>query len=175
MICSVRGRWHKSSIPYSGSDQSMSAGHKRAPVLSWLNPRSILTLRAIGGCRYWPRGTIQSRIAPLRAFVSSDLALETPFWSYYIISEYDGNDFSVFIPNLKLPSPLLYRHLEVVLLSLEPFEAEYWTRHALFFVCSCSLSQWLKAGIILNTSPTQPWKTLPVRRLMRQYGEDHLW
>jgi hypothetical protein len=44
-------------------------------------------LRASGGVRACPEGTIQSRIGPLRLFVSSDLALDTPFWSCNIHDE----------------------------------------------------------------------------------------
>jgi hypothetical protein len=60
-------------------DQSCPAGQSNEPVRSWWKPRSTLTLRERGGLRDWPRGVIQSRIGPLRLFVSSDRALETPF------------------------------------------------------------------------------------------------
>jgi hypothetical protein len=67
---------------YSLSDQSNSAGHIRNPVFSWLNPRSALTLRAIGGISGSPWGTIQSKIVLFRLFVSSDRALAAPFCNY---------------------------------------------------------------------------------------------
>ena len=69
--------------PYSVLDQSKPAGHNKAPVRSWWNPRSVLTLRANGGLRDWPRGVIQSRIALFKLFVSSDLALAEPFCIYH--------------------------------------------------------------------------------------------
>jgi hypothetical protein len=68
---------------YSALDQSKPAGHNKAPVRSWWNPRSVLTLRANSGFRTWPRGVIQSRIALFKLFVSSDLALAEPFCIYH--------------------------------------------------------------------------------------------
>jgi len=64
---------------YSVFAQSNPAGQSSAPVRSWWKPRSILTLRARGGISDCPRGVIQSRMGPLRLFVSSALAEETPF------------------------------------------------------------------------------------------------
>jgi hypothetical protein len=64
---------------YSGFDQSMSLGQRRAPVASWLNPRPNLTLQAIGGDRDCSFGVIQGMMALLRLFVSSDLAQDAPF------------------------------------------------------------------------------------------------
>lgn len=66
---------------YSKSDQSTPAGQRSAPVTSWLNPLSVLILRAIGGRRGSPGGESQSIMADLRLFVSSDLAPEAPFCS----------------------------------------------------------------------------------------------
>ena len=63
-------------------DQSKPAGQSKAPVRSWWNPRSALTLRASGGLRGWPRGVIQSKTAPFKLLVSSALAPEEPFWIY---------------------------------------------------------------------------------------------
>lgn len=86
------GPWFWNRLNFSGnkyfnitdwlSDQSTPAGHSKAPVVWWWNPRSSLTFRWIGGLSDWPRGTIQSRIALLRLFVSSDLAWEAPFWTF---------------------------------------------------------------------------------------------
>ena len=61
----------------------MSVGHSKAPVHSWLKPRSTLTLRAITGWRDCPCETIQSNMAPFRPLVSSDLAPEIPFCSCF--------------------------------------------------------------------------------------------
>jgi hypothetical protein len=47
--------------------------------------------RARGGLRHCPRGVIQSSIGPLRLFVSSDLALETPFCNCHIIRKMHAN------------------------------------------------------------------------------------
>lgn len=70
------------SKSYSGSDQSIPAGQSKAPVRSWWNPRSTLTFLARGGWRVCPAGVIQSRTGPFRLLVSSDLALDTPFWIF---------------------------------------------------------------------------------------------
>ena len=67
---------------YSVFAQSNPTGQSNAPVRSWWKPRSILILRPSGGLRDWPRGVIQSNTGPLILFVSSDRALETPFWSF---------------------------------------------------------------------------------------------
>ena len=68
---------------HSSSPQSSSAGQRRKPVLSCSKPRFAFMFQDKGGCRGSPlEGTIQSRMAPLRLFVSSDLALEAPFWSF---------------------------------------------------------------------------------------------
>ena len=64
---------------YSRSDQSTPTGQRSAPVTSWLNPLSVLILRAIGGRRGSLGGQSQSTIADFRLFVSSDLAPEAPF------------------------------------------------------------------------------------------------
>lgn len=69
------------------SDQSTPVGQRRAPVTLWLKPRSIFTLRVIGGTRGSPRGTSQSIIADFKLFVSSDLALEAPFWIWKYIKQ----------------------------------------------------------------------------------------
>ena len=71
------------NITYSGFDQSRPAGHNRAPVRSWLKPRSAFTLRARGGTRLCPLGVIQSRTAPLRLLVSSPLAPDAPWKAYW--------------------------------------------------------------------------------------------
>lgn len=76
--CAVK----KETPAYSKLDQSSPAGHNSAPVRSWWNPRSVLTLRAKGGFRGWPRGVIQSSIADFKLFVSSALAPAEPFWIY---------------------------------------------------------------------------------------------
>lgn len=70
---------YANSLSYSRLDQSKPAGHIKAPVRSCRNPRSVLTLLASGGVKGWPLGVIQSRIGPLRLFVSSARAPETPF------------------------------------------------------------------------------------------------
>lgn len=67
---------------HSVSDQFKVVGQRRAPVRSWWNPRSVLTLRAKGGFNGWPRGVIQSKTALFRLLVSSDRALEAPFCSF---------------------------------------------------------------------------------------------
>jgi hypothetical protein len=67
---------------YSALFQSRSAGHSKAPVRSWWNPRSVFTLRTSGGFNCCPWGAIQSRTAPFKLLVSSDLAPEAPFWIY---------------------------------------------------------------------------------------------
>lgn len=69
-------------ITHSGSDQSSSTGQSNAPVRSWWNPRSILTLRARSGRSGWSGGVIQSMMGLFKLLVSSDLALDTPFWIY---------------------------------------------------------------------------------------------
>lgn len=73
-------------VTYAWFDQSSPVGQRSAPVRSWLNPRSTLTFRAMGGVRACPFGVIQSRIAPLRLFVSSPLAPEAPFLSCALMS-----------------------------------------------------------------------------------------
>lgn len=65
---------------YSGSDQSSSTGQRSEPVRSWWNPRSILIWRERDGRRGWSRGVIQSMIGPFKLLVSSDRALDIPFW-----------------------------------------------------------------------------------------------
>lgn len=71
---------HKYQKTHSESPQSIPVGHSKAPVTSWLKPRSSFLFRHNGGLSVPPRGVIQSIIAPLRLLVSSDLALLTPFW-----------------------------------------------------------------------------------------------
>ena len=70
----------QNSLTYSEFDQSKPAGQSGAPVRSWWNPQSVLTLRARGGFSGCPLGVIQSRTAPFRLFVSSAWVLEAPFW-----------------------------------------------------------------------------------------------
>jgi hypothetical protein len=65
---------------YSILVQSESAGHNKAPVRSWWNPRSVLTLCANRGFKDWPGGVIQSSTAPFKLFVSLDLVQDVPFW-----------------------------------------------------------------------------------------------
>jgi hypothetical protein len=69
------------NITYSGSFQSAPAGQRSAPVALWWKPRFVLTLRERGGFSGTSRGVNQSSTAPFILFVSSDLALETPFWT----------------------------------------------------------------------------------------------
>jgi len=71
---------------YSASSQSRSAGQSSAPVTGWLKPRLVLTLRLSGGFKATSRGVIHSRTVPFKDLVSSDLALEIPFWSLNVNS-----------------------------------------------------------------------------------------
>ena len=70
------------SYTYSGFFQSSPAGQSNAPVTSWLKPRPVLEFREMGGTKGSPGGIIQSMIADFKLLVSSDLALDTPFWSW---------------------------------------------------------------------------------------------
>lgn len=70
----VVGRTH------SGSFQSTPAGQSSDPIALWWNPWVVLTLWARGGFSATSRGVTQSNTAPFILFMSSDLALETPFW-----------------------------------------------------------------------------------------------
>ena len=69
-------------VTHLESFQSRPAGQRREPVTGWWNPRFILTLREMDGCKTPSLGVIQSKTTPFRLFVSSDLAPETPFWIY---------------------------------------------------------------------------------------------
>jgi hypothetical protein len=88
--------WYKESIvtmlhhpatAYSRSFQSAPAGQRSAPVALWWKPRFVLTLRERGGFSGTSRGVIHSSTAPFILFVSSDLALEAPFWTWNRIEE----------------------------------------------------------------------------------------
>jgi hypothetical protein len=76
----VGTKWYDNT--YSALFQSRSAGHSKAPVRSWWNPWSVFTLRTSGEFNCCPGGAIQSRTAPFKLLVSSDLAPEAPFWIY---------------------------------------------------------------------------------------------
>ena len=110
--------WHgarnQNAASYSALDQSIPAGHRRAPVRLWWYPRSILTLRARGGVKTWPEGTIQSRMGPFRLLVSSDLAPETPFWSY------DKRMNGILKWTKEVPSQQWIPHCPPILLKDEP-------------------------------------------------------
>ena len=85
-------------ITHLESFQSRPAGQRRKPVTGWWNPRFVLTLREMDGCKTPSRGVIQSTTTPFRLFVSSDLAPETPFWIYngsnkVIFTKIDSNWF----------------------------------------------------------------------------------
>jgi hypothetical protein len=69
-------------ITYSGFDQSRPAGQRRAPVTSWLNPRSNLIFLESGGMTACPLGTSHSRTADFRVLVSSPRAPDAPLPSY---------------------------------------------------------------------------------------------
>ena len=64
----------------SVSFQSRPAGQRSAPVAGWWKPRFVLTFRERGGSKGVSRPAIHSRITPFKLLVSSDLALDTPFW-----------------------------------------------------------------------------------------------
>ena len=85
--CNVRWCITAGKFTYSTLDQFKLAGHNSAPVRSWWNPRPLLMLHAKGGLRGWPRGVIQSRTALFKLFVSSDQALDAPFWIYNRLHE----------------------------------------------------------------------------------------
>jgi hypothetical protein len=78
----IRTKSWTTRVTHLKSFQSRPAGQSRDPVTGWWNPRFVLTLREIDGCKTPSRGVIQSTTTPFRLFVSSDLALETPFWIY---------------------------------------------------------------------------------------------
>jgi hypothetical protein len=67
-----------SAKAYSGFDQSRPAGQSKAPVTSWLNPRSDLMFRERGGMSGCPLGTSHSSMADLRVLVSSPRAPDAP-------------------------------------------------------------------------------------------------
>ena len=69
-------------VTHLESFQSRPAGQRREPVTGWWNPRFVLTLREMDGCKTPSRRAIQSTTTPFRLLVSSDLAPETPFWIY---------------------------------------------------------------------------------------------
>ena len=71
---------YEEKIAYAKLVQSRPAGHRRAPVWSWWNPRPDLALRGMWGIRDWPFGVIQSMIAAFIPLVLSALAPLAPFW-----------------------------------------------------------------------------------------------
>ena len=81
--------------------QSRLAGHKRALVRSWLNPRPDFTLWGMWGVNDWPFGVIQSTIAPFIPLVSSALAPLEPFWIYW----HTISQFSTYIGHLWRNAP----------------------------------------------------------------------
>ena len=66
-------------MTYSKSFQSKPAGQRSAPVAGWWYSWFTLTLQERGRFNVTSQGVIQSRTAPFKLLVSSDLALETPF------------------------------------------------------------------------------------------------
>ena len=67
---------------YSSSLQSRPAGQRSRPVTGWWKPLFVLTFRDRGGSKGASRGVIQSTTMPFKLLVSSDLAVDTPFWSF---------------------------------------------------------------------------------------------
>ena len=67
-----------------GSFQSKPAGQRRLPVTEWWKPLFVLTFRVRGGSKGASLGVIHSKTTPFKLFVSSDLAVEMPFWIYKI-------------------------------------------------------------------------------------------
>lgn len=111
MIISTKGKKRAFKETYSSSVQSRPAGHNRAPVLSWWNPRSLLTLRERAGEMLWPGGAIQSMMALLRLFVSSDLAHETPrciYKLYYKIVNLNSRNQHTRSPIIRVSSGELF-------------------------------------------------------------------
>ena len=70
-------RWCKT---HSVLAQSSPAGHKSAPVHSWLKLWPALMLRGMWGLSDWPLGVIQSMIALFIPLVLSALTPFAPFW-----------------------------------------------------------------------------------------------
>ena len=65
-----------------GSFQLMPAGQRSKPVMGWWNPWLDLMFWESGGFSGTPQGVIYSMTAPFNPFMSSALALKTPFWIY---------------------------------------------------------------------------------------------
>ena len=85
IVCVNQCIWQKmASDTHSWSDQSIPVGQSNFPVISWLNPRTCLSFRPIGGETISPAGTSQSTIADLRLFVSSERALDAPFCNWQL-------------------------------------------------------------------------------------------
>ena len=62
--------------------QSRPAGHRSAPVRSWLKPLADFMFWGIWGFKLWPFGVIQSMMALFTPFVSSARAPLIPFCIY---------------------------------------------------------------------------------------------
>jgi len=90
-FCNIleEGIWDNKGL-YSLLEQSKPAGHNNAPMRSWWNLQSVLTLQVKGGFKGWPQGVIQSRIAPFKLLVSSDRALAEPFCIYHKLGHING-------------------------------------------------------------------------------------
>ena len=90
---------------YSEFAQLRPAGHRSAPVRSWLKPWPHLILRGMWGFKDWPLGVIQSMTALFMLLVSSALVPFTPFWicSKRPVSECRWENIEPQIPNLQWP------------------------------------------------------------------------
>jgi len=80
----LQQRRNKIKRTHSGSFQSKPAGQRRFPVTEWWKPLFVLTFRVRGGSKGASLGVIHSKTTPFKLFVSSDLAVEMPFWIYKI-------------------------------------------------------------------------------------------
>ena len=78
----LKQRRYKIIRTHSESFQSKPAGQRRLPVTEWWKPLFSLTFRVRGGSKGASLGVIHSKTTPFKLFVSSDLAVEMPFWIY---------------------------------------------------------------------------------------------
>ena len=97
----------------SASFQSRLAGQRSDPVTGWWKPRVVLTFRLRGGTKGESWGVIQSTTTPFKLLVSSDLALDIPFW---IFCKWDECHSLLIIEEIYIPSrPLSYTLLQRLL------------------------------------------------------------
>ena len=74
--------WERHRHTCSLSSQSKPVWQRSCPVTRWWKPWLVLTFLKRGGFNAEPLSVIQSNTMPFSPLVSSDLALNMPFWIF---------------------------------------------------------------------------------------------